>query len=141
MEYLVTMTPHVPEGTPEQTVGDVRGREAAHSPELADEGHLERLWVLPGPGRALRRWQALDAAAMETIVRVAPPGRLDAWTTTQITPLSAHPSNPVITGSGAETTGRRRSAQRRGVGPTAWPSIPTSHAVTSMSASRLTRAA
>jgi muconolactone D-isomerase len=28
MEYLVTMTTHVPEGTPDQAVEDVRGREA-----------------------------------------------------------------------------------------------------------------
>jgi muconolactone D-isomerase len=35
MEYLVTMTTHVPEGTPEAAVEDVRGREAAHSRELA----------------------------------------------------------------------------------------------------------
>ena len=31
MEYLVTMTTHVPDGTPAQAVDDVRAREAAHS--------------------------------------------------------------------------------------------------------------
>ena len=40
MEYLVTMTTHVPDGTPDQAVGDVRAREAAHSRELAAAGHL-----------------------------------------------------------------------------------------------------
>jgi len=29
MEYLVTMTTHVPEGTPETAVDDIRAREAA----------------------------------------------------------------------------------------------------------------
>ena len=29
MEYLVTMTTHVPDGTPEHAVDDVRAREAA----------------------------------------------------------------------------------------------------------------
>jgi Muconolactone delta-isomerase len=29
MEYLVTMTTHVPDGTPDQAVDDVRAREAA----------------------------------------------------------------------------------------------------------------
>ena len=29
MEYLVTMTTHVPDGTPEQAVDDIRAREAA----------------------------------------------------------------------------------------------------------------
>ena len=47
MEYLVTMTTHVPDGTPQQAVDDVRGREAAHSRDLAAEGHLLRLWRPP----------------------------------------------------------------------------------------------
>src|SRR6201993_2270561 len=38
MEYLVTMTTHVPDGTPDQAVADVRAREAAHSRELAAAG-------------------------------------------------------------------------------------------------------
>jgi len=37
MEYLVTMTTHVPDGTPEQAVDDVRAREATHSRDLATE--------------------------------------------------------------------------------------------------------
>ena len=55
MEYLVTMTTHVPEGTPEQAVDDIRAREAAHSRELAVAGHLlviagERIRALAGDG-------------------------------------------------------------------------------------------
>jgi len=52
MEYLVTMTTRVPDGTPEQAVADIRTREAARSRELAAQGHLLRLWRLPagGPG-------------------------------------------------------------------------------------------
>jgi len=33
MEYLVTMTTHVPDGTSEEAVADVRGREAADTRE------------------------------------------------------------------------------------------------------------
>ena len=61
MEYLVTMTTHVPEGTPDKTVDDVRAREAAHTRELAAQGHVLRLWRPPlAPGgvadaRAVRR--------------------------------------------------------------------------------------
>jgi len=35
MEYLVTMTTHVPEGTPDAAVDDIRAREAARSRETA----------------------------------------------------------------------------------------------------------
>ncbi|WP_231588727.1 muconolactone Delta-isomerase family protein, partial [Mycobacterium nebraskense] len=47
MEFLVTMTTHVPAGTPPEAVDDVRAREAAHSSELAAQGHLLRLWRPP----------------------------------------------------------------------------------------------
>ena len=40
MEYLVTMTTHVPAGTSEEAVEAVRTREAARSRELAAQGHL-----------------------------------------------------------------------------------------------------
>jgi muconolactone D-isomerase len=43
MEYLVSMTTHVPDGTLQDTIDDVRTREAAHSKELAAQGHLLRL--------------------------------------------------------------------------------------------------
>ena len=47
MEYLVTMTTHVPDGTSEVAVSDVRAREAVRSRELAAQGHLLRLWRPP----------------------------------------------------------------------------------------------
>ena len=94
MEYLVTMTTHVPEGTPDQAVDDVRGREAARSRELAAQGHLLRLWTLPGHGRALGLWQAGGPAEMQAILRSLP---LDPWMTVQTTPLSPHPSDPAQT--------------------------------------------
>jgi len=47
MEYLVTMTTHVPEGTLDAAVQDIRTRESARSRELAAQGHLLRLWRPP----------------------------------------------------------------------------------------------
>src|SRR2546425_6974084 len=47
MEYIVTMTTHVPAGTPEEDVENIRAREALRARELADEGHLLRLWRPP----------------------------------------------------------------------------------------------
>lgn len=46
MEFLVAKTTHVPDGTPPDAVDDVRA-EAAHSGELAQQGHLLRLWRPP----------------------------------------------------------------------------------------------
>ena len=47
MEYIVTMTTHVPAGTPEEDVENIRAHEALRARELADEGHLLRLWRPP----------------------------------------------------------------------------------------------
>jgi muconolactone D-isomerase len=107
MEYLVTMTTHVPDATPDDAVDDVRVREAARSrelaaqareaeraQELAGQGHLRRLWTLPGQGRALGLWQAGGPAEMQAMLRSLP---LDAWMTVQTTPLSPHPSDPAQT--------------------------------------------
>jgi len=41
-------------------------------------------------------WRAQDLAEMQAIVRSLP---LDPWMTTDITPLSTHPSDPVLAAS------------------------------------------
>jgi muconolactone delta-isomerase len=95
-EFLTTFTVSVPEGTPGQAVQDTEAREAARAKELAGQGHLLRLWVLPGQGRSLGLWRAQDAGQMQAIVNSLP---LDFWMTTQITPLTPHPSDPVVSRS------------------------------------------
>jgi muconolactone delta-isomerase len=94
MEYLVTMTTHVPEGTPEEAVDDVRVREAAHSRELAAQGHLLRLWrppLRPGEWRSLGLFAADDEGQLEEVLASMP---LHVWRTDEVTPLSPHPNDP-----------------------------------------------
>ena len=94
MEYLVTMTTHVPEGTPEEAVADIRAREAAHSRELAAQGHLLRLWrppLRPGEWRTLGLFAAEDDARLEEVLASMP---LRVWRTDEATPLSPHPNDP-----------------------------------------------
>jgi muconolactone delta-isomerase len=94
MEYLVTMTTHVPEGTPEAAVDDVRAREAAHSRDLAAQRHLLRLWrppLEPGEWRSLGLFAAGDDAELEAVLASMP---LHVWRTDEVTPLSPHPNDP-----------------------------------------------
>jgi muconolactone delta-isomerase len=94
MEYLVTMTTRVPTGTAESAVDEVRAREAAHSRDLAAEGHLLRLWRPPlGPGewRTLGLFAAGDAAELERVLAGMP---LRVWRTDQVTALGPHPNDP-----------------------------------------------
>jgi muconolactone delta-isomerase len=90
-EFLTTFTVVIPEGTPSQAVQDAEAGEAERAAELARQGHLGRLWALDGQGRALGLWRAQDAAEMATIIKSLP---LDPWMTTEITPLTPHPSDP-----------------------------------------------
>jgi muconolactone delta-isomerase len=90
-EFLTTFSIAIPPGTPAQTAEDTKAREAERAYELAGQGHLLRLWALPGDGQSLGLWQARDAAEMAAILKSLP---LDAWMTVQTTPLTRHPSDP-----------------------------------------------
>ncbi|TWF76716.1 muconolactone delta-isomerase [Pseudonocardia hierapolitana] len=94
MQYLVTMTTHVPRGVPEEEVDDVRGREAARSRELAAGGHLIRLWrppLEPGEWRSLGLFAADDGDRLEEVLASMP---LRIWRDDEVTPLSPHPNDP-----------------------------------------------
>jgi muconolactone delta-isomerase len=95
-EYLTAFTAAIPQGTPDQAVAEAKAREAKRAGDLAREGHLERLWELPGAGRSLGLWRAASPAEMQAIVMSLP---LDPWMTTEITPLTEHPSDPALTSS------------------------------------------
>jgi muconolactone delta-isomerase len=105
MEYLVSMITHVPDGTPEESVQDVRAREAAHSRELAAQGHLLRLWRPPlqtGEWRTLGLFAA-DGERLDEVLASMP---LRVWRTDKVTPLSPHPNDPPATHTSSAVTGR-----------------------------------
>jgi muconolactone delta-isomerase len=94
MEFLVTMTTHVPAGTSDAAVEEVRTREAAHSQELAAQGHLLRLWrppLAPGEWRTFGLFEADDRTALETVLLSMP---LRVWRIDEAVPLSPHPNDP-----------------------------------------------
>jgi muconolactone delta-isomerase len=92
-EFLVTVTVSVPPGTAAQTVADTDDGEARRAHDLAAQGHLLRLWALPGAGRALGLWRARDAGQLQEILSSLP---VAPWMAVDITPLSPHPSDPAI---------------------------------------------
>lgn len=94
MEYLVTMTTHVPDGTAESDIQGIREREAARSRELAAEGHLLRLWrppLRPGEWRSLGLFAADGPGQLEEVLASMP---LRVWRTDEPTPLARHPNDP-----------------------------------------------
>jgi muconolactone delta-isomerase len=94
MEYLVTMTTRVPDGTSEHDVDDVRAREAANTRDLAARGRVLRLWRPPlGPGewRSIGLFAADDPDDLERTLASMP---LRVWRTDEVTALGAHPNDP-----------------------------------------------
>jgi len=94
MEYLVTMTTHVPAGTTDEAVADVRAREGAHTRELAEQGHVLRLWrppLAPGEWRTLGLFAAADGDELERVLASMP---LRVWRTDEVTALGPHPNDP-----------------------------------------------
>lgn len=101
MEFLVTMTTRVPEGTSEVAVTEVRQREAAHSRDLAERGSLLRLWrppLNPGEWRTLGLFAARDAHELEARLESMP---LRVWRTDEAEQLSPHPNDPALFGVGS----------------------------------------
>jgi muconolactone delta-isomerase len=95
MEFLVTMTTRVPDGTTEQAVGEIRGREADRSRALAAEGRLLRLWrppLLPGEWRTLGLFAAADEGELERTLASMP---LRVWRSDLVVPLGPHPNDPL----------------------------------------------
>jgi muconolactone D-isomerase len=116
MEFLVTMTTHVPDGTPEQSVADIRTREAARSAQLAAQGHLLRLWrppLQPGEWRTLGLFRAADAAELEDVLASMP---LRVWRTDDVLPLSPHPNDPAAAPGGPAGRPAGRAARGNGQG-------------------------
>ncbi|HUA31049.1 MAG TPA: muconolactone Delta-isomerase family protein [Streptosporangiaceae bacterium] len=94
MEYLVSMTTHVPDGTTEDEVNQVRAHEAAHSRHLAAQGHLLRLFrppLKPGEWRTFGLFDAADADRLEDVLASMP---LRIWRTDEVTELAPHPNDP-----------------------------------------------
>ena len=96
-EYLTTFTISIPDGTADPEVKEVEGREAERAHELAELGHLLRLWTL-AKGSALGLWRAQDAAELDILLRSLPL-LLAGWMTVRTTPLSEHPNDLALTAS------------------------------------------
>jgi muconolactone delta-isomerase len=95
-EFLTTFTVTSPADADVSQVEDIKAREAERTRELAEQGHLLRLWMLPptpGHWRALGLWKAADEAQLASILASLP---MDKWMTTESTRLAEHPNDPAI---------------------------------------------
>jgi muconolactone delta-isomerase len=94
MEFLVTMTTVVPDGVGDDEVAEVRGRESAHTRDLAAQGRVLRLWrppLAPGEWRTIGLFAAGDADELERTLASMP---LRVWRSDEVTALGVHVNDP-----------------------------------------------
>ena len=91
MEFLTTFSLSPPPGTPASLVDNTKAREARRARQLAGQGRLHRLWMLPGEGRSLGLWRASTVSEIQEILASLP---LAGWLTVETLALSRHPSDP-----------------------------------------------
>ncbi|RKQ92138.1 muconolactone delta-isomerase [Solirubrobacter pauli] len=91
MEYLVDFAVTVPAGTPEAEAKARFAGETVAAAELADAGHLLRVWKRPLDGAIVGLYRADDDAHLETLLRTLP---LYEWMRIGVTALDAHPNDP-----------------------------------------------
>jgi muconolactone delta-isomerase len=80
----------------EQEVSDIKAREADRVQQLAVQGHLIRLWMLPPTAtswRALGLWQAKEQSEVRAMLDSLP---MDKWMKTDITPMTVHANDPAL---------------------------------------------
>ena len=93
-EFLTTFTVTIPDDADSVEVENIKVREADRTHELAEQGRLVRLWMLPstpGSWRSLGLWRAEHEQELQAILKSLP---MDKWITTETTPLTEHPNDP-----------------------------------------------
>ncbi len=91
MEFLVDVEiTWPPDGDPakRQRLVEEEGRRAR---ELAEAGHLVRIWRVPGRWANVGLWWAADATELHTALTSLP---LHPWMDVTVRPLAQHPSDP-----------------------------------------------
>jgi muconolactone delta-isomerase len=94
MEFLVEFEVEVPAGTPDAEVEQRQRAESAAAAELAEDGHLVRLWRLAHGGdgaTSIGLYRAESEADLDDLLAGLP---LGDWLRVIVTPLSAHPNDP-----------------------------------------------
>jgi muconolactone D-isomerase len=95
MEFLVEFEVEIPAGTPDAQVEQHQRAESAAAAKLAEDGHLVRLWRRPRVGdgtTAIGLYRAFSQAQLEDLLAALP---LADWLRITVTPLEAHPNDPV----------------------------------------------
>ncbi|MGI8305736.1 muconolactone Delta-isomerase [Saccharopolyspora hattusasensis] len=90
-EFLVNIKIEWPRDLSEETIRKLSVDERTRPTERAAEGHLVRMWRVPGRRENWGLWRAGDASALHEIISALP-----VWPYMDVTvhPLATHPVDP-----------------------------------------------
>jgi muconolactone delta-isomerase len=94
MEFLVSLEINRAEDEPAVVLEDLRGRDAMRLRELAEQGHVVRLWMSTenhGEPLVLGLWRAGDVIELHAILRTLP---LHGRCRVAVKPLLPHADDP-----------------------------------------------
>jgi muconolactone delta-isomerase len=93
LEYLVEFELRIPDGTADSVVDSRVAAEATAAANLAEQGHLIRLWKKPEDSRAIGLFRAKNKAEIDALLADLP---LYDWLRVTITGLQRHPNDPRV---------------------------------------------
>lgn len=98
MEFLINIKITWPENLPEAEVERVSIAERQMAAELSAQGHLLRMWRVPGRRENWGLWRAENATHMHEIISGLP-----VWPYMDVTvhALAAHPVDPALSADAA----------------------------------------
>jgi len=81
-----------PDGDPNRRAELIKA-EAARAAELAAQGHIKRLWRIPGRWANVGLWHAKDATELHAAIASLP---FFPWIKAEVRPLADHPNDPAL---------------------------------------------
>jgi muconolactone D-isomerase len=91
MEFLVNIKINWPEGMDPDLKDKVSREERTHAAELAQRGHLVRMWRVPGRRENWGLWRAANATALHDIISHLP---VWPWMDVTVHALARHAADP-----------------------------------------------
>ncbi len=92
MEFLVNIKIRWTEGMDPERKNSIIKEEQAHAAVLAENGHLVRMWRVPGRTENWGLWRAVDATQLHSIIVGLP---VFPWMDVTIHALAIHPVDPL----------------------------------------------
>lgn len=91
MEFIVKIKVDLPGDMPDEQRAALQKAEAERAAELADEGHLVRLWRIIGRRENWGLWRARDGTELHAALSSLP---MFPYLDIEVVPLALHPVDP-----------------------------------------------